>query len=161
VLRGKRGPVMRARWQLLVLIAALLACVSLAQTQQGHAVLGSVGLYETPASYTELAFSDPGHLPGALATPNASIKVSFTIHNVSGNSRSYQWSIILANSGKDQVATNGTALSPAQGQTEVTRSVKTYCVNSRLQVTVRLASPAESISFWMTCPLGTGKQAKK
>jgi len=152
---------MRVRWQLLVLVAALLACAGLAQTQPGHAVLSSVGLYETPANYTELAFSDPGHLPGILKNPNDSIKVSFTIHNVSGDSRSYKWSIVLANSGKDQVAANGTALSSAQGQTAVTRSVKTYCVNSRLQVTVRLTNPVESISFWMTCPLAAGKQAKK
>ena len=152
---------MRVRWQLPVLAAALLACVGMAQTQQGHAALHSVGLYETPANYTELAFSDPGHLPEALTKPSGNINVSFTIHNVSGDSHSYQWTIILANSGKDKVPANGTVLSPAQGQTEVTRSVKTYCVNSRLQVTVRLNSPAESISFWMTCPLAAAKQAKK
>ena len=75
----------------------------MAQTQQGHAALHSVGLYETPANYTELAFSDPGHLPEALTKPSGNINVSFTIHNVSGDSHSYQWTIILANSGKDKV----------------------------------------------------------
>lgn len=152
---------MRARWQVLVLVATVLVCLGLAQTQQGHAVLRDVGLYEAPATYTELAFSDPGHLPGALPKPTSGIKVSFTIHNVSVDSRSYQWSIVLAHSGKSQVAANGTAASPAQGQTEVTRSVTASCVGVRLQVTVRLTSPAESISFWMTCAPTAGKQAKQ
>jgi hypothetical protein len=151
----------RARWQLLALVAAVLVCLGLAQTQPGHAALADVGLYETPATYTELAFSDPGHLPGALPKPTSSIAVSFTIHNVSGDSRSYQWSILLALSGKSHVAASGTVLSPAQGQTAVTRSVTASCVGVRLQVTVRLASPAESISFWMTCAPTAGKQGKQ
>jgi hypothetical protein len=152
---------MRARWQLLVLVAAVLAFAGLAQTQQGHVVLGDVGLYETPTTYTELAFSNPGQLPGALAKPNGSVKVSFTIHNVSGDSHSYQWSIVLAHSGKSQVTANGSVLSPAQGQSEVTRSVNASCVGGRLHVIVGLASPAVSISFWMTCPPAPKKQAKK
>jgi len=152
---------MRPRWQLLVLVATVLVCLGAAQTQQGHAALRDVGLYETPATYTELAFSDPGHLPAALPKPTSSIAVSFTIHNVSGDSRSYQWSIVLALPGKTQVAAHGTALSPAQGQTEVTRSVTASCVGVRLQVTVRLTTPAESISFWTTCAPTAGKQGKK
>jgi hypothetical protein len=143
---------MKARWHLLLLVAALVTCVGLAQTQQGHSVLRDVGLYETPATYTELAFSAPGNLPETLSKPNGNIEVSFSIHNVSGSLRSYQWSIVLVHAGKSQVKASGTLLSPGQGQAEVTRSVAAACAGGRLQVTVRLASPAESISFWVTCP---------
>jgi hypothetical protein len=152
---------MKARWQVLVLVAAVLICAALAQTQQGHVLLRNVGLSETPATYTELAFSEPGNLPRALTKPAENIKVSFSIHNVSGDPRSYQWSIILVHAGKSQVKANGSLLSPAQGQTEVTRSVQAACVGGRLQVVVRLISPSESINFWMTClPAAATKQGK-
>lgn len=143
---------MKAHWQLLLLVAALVTCVGLAQTQQGHSVLRDVGLYETPATYTELAFSAPGNLPGTLSKPNSSIEVSFSIHNVSSSLHSYQWSIVLVHAGKSQVKANGTLRSPGQGQAKVTKSVVAACAGGRLQVIVRLASPAESISFWVTCP---------
>jgi hypothetical protein len=143
---------MKAPWQLLALGATLLICLGLAQTQQGHVVLRDVGLYETPATYTELAFSQPGDLPETLTKPNSDIKVSFSIHNVSTDLRSYQWSIVLVSAGKSHVQATGTVLSPAQSQTLVSRSVGTTCAGSRLQVVVRLASPAQSISFWMNCP---------
>jgi hypothetical protein len=152
---------MRVRWQWLLLAAVVLTCVGVAQTHQGHAALRDVGLYEAPATYTELAFSEPGKLPGALTKPNANINVSFTIHNVSSQSRSYQWSILLLEAGKSQVKATGAVSAPAQGQSEVTKSVGAACAGGRLQVTVRLASPAESISFWMTCPPAAKKQAKQ
>ena len=152
---------MKGRWPLIFLVAAVLACVSLAQTQQGHVLLRNVGLYETPAAYTELTFSDPGALPSALEKPSSSVKVSFGIHNVSDASRSYQWSIAFAHAGKNQVKASGVAVTAAQGRTGVTRSLVAACVGGRLQVVVRLASPAESISFWMTCPPAAAKKQAK
>jgi hypothetical protein len=140
----------------------LLACLGLAQTQQGHAVLRDLGLYETPATYTELTFSAPGSLPGKLAKPSTGVTVAFGIHNVSGAARSYQWSILVVRAGKSQVKSTGTVLTPAQGRTAVSRSVVTMCTAGQVQVVVQLASPAESISFWMTCPQApTKKQVSK
>ena len=152
---------MKGRWRLLLPVIAVLVCAGLAQTQQGHVLLRNVGLYETPAIYTELAFSEPRNLPGALTKPNENVNVSFSIHNVSGDPRSYQWSIVLVHASKSQVKANGSLLSPAQGQTEVTRPVEAACVGGRLQVVVRLISPAESISFWMTCPPVAAKKQGK
>jgi hypothetical protein len=124
----------------------------LAQTGSGHTLLRAAGLYEEPASYTELAFSTPGDLPSALAKPSASVKVSFGIHNVSDSPRSYDWSIALVHSGVSQVKASGAASTSAQGRTAVTKSVTAACSSGRVQVVVRLASPAQSISFWLTCP---------
>jgi hypothetical protein len=153
---------MRGRWPLLSVVAAVLICAGLAQTQTGHVLLRDTGLYDTPAVYTELSFSDPGALPSALEKPIGNVKVSFGIHNVSYASRSYQWSILFVHAGRSRVKASGAAQTPAQGRTEVTRSVVAACVGGRLQVVVRLASPAQSISFWMTCPrAAAGKKAKR
>ena len=143
---------MSSRWYLILLGVMALVCVSLAQTAQGHRLLGDAGIYEEPAVYTELAFIAPGALPNTLPTPTASVKVSFGIQNVSGNPRSYDWSIVLVHSGVSKIRASGTVLTAAQGQASVTRSVVPACTGGRVQIVVRLASPAQSISFWMTCP---------
>jgi hypothetical protein len=152
---------MKGRWSLLSVFAAVLICVGLAQTQPGHALLRDTGLYETPAVYTELTFNEPGALPSALERPNGTVKVSFGIHNVSYAARSYQWSIHLVHAGKNRVVASGAAQTPAQGRTGVTRSVAAACVGGRFQVVVRLASPAESISFWVTCPPAAARKRAK
>jgi hypothetical protein len=152
---------MRSRWQLLLLVAAVLVCAALAQTQPGHTLLRDTGLYETPAAYTELTFSAPGNLPSAAAKPNASISVAFGIHNVSGDSRDYRWSIMLVHSGKSRVKASGTVLTPAQGRTEVTKSVAADCTSGRVQVVVQLADTPDSISFWVICPSATVKKQVK
>ncbi len=149
---------MKGRWQLLLLVAAVLACVSLAQTQQGHVLLRDAGLYETPAAYTELMVSDPRALPSSLKKPAGNVKVSFDIHNVSDTPRSYQWSIAFVHAAKTQVKASGSAVTSAQGRTQITRTLIAACAGGRLQVVVRLASPAESVSFWMTCPSAAPKK---
>lgn len=137
----------------LVLLGALIAlCAGLAQTSQGHVLLSHVGLYEQPASYTGLAFITPGDLPSALPSPNSPVNVSFSIHNASGSAHAYQWSVVLKKASQSRVKASGTAIAPAQGRATITRSVVMACVGGRIQVLVRLASPAESIDFWMTCP---------
>ena len=143
---------MKGRLYLLSIVAALLVCVGLAQTQQGHTLLRNVGLYEPPAVYTELTFSNPGSLPSALSKPNENVKVSFSIHNISDVSRTYQWSIVFMHSGKSQPKASGAVVTPAQGRTGITKSLAAACTGGRLQVLVQLASPAESVGFWVTCP---------
>ncbi|MGD0701323.1 MAG: hypothetical protein ABSA02_15740 [Trebonia sp.] len=152
---------MKGRWPLLSVVAAVLICTGLAQTQRGHVLLRDTGLYETPAVYTELAFNDPGALPSALEKTNGTVKVSFGIHNVSYAARSYQWSIQMVHDGKNRVEAGGAAQTPAHGRTGVTRSVAAACVGGRLQVVVRLARPAESISFWVTCPPAAARKRAK
>ena len=149
---------MKGRWHLFLLAAIVLTVVGMAQTQQGHAVLADIGLYKTPAPYTELAFSEPGALPSALAKPSGTVNVSFSIHNVSDDPRSYQWSVVLVHAGESKVKASGSVLTPAQGRTVVTRSLAATCTGSPLQVVARLASPAQSISFWMTCPAAAAKR---
>jgi hypothetical protein len=88
-----------------------------------------------------------------VAKAKSAVDLSFGIHNVSGASRSYQWSVVLAASGKSRVAAAGTAAVPGQGRVTIARPVAVTCSGTRLQVQVRLASPAESVHFWITCPV--------
>jgi hypothetical protein len=145
---------MRGRWGLLSLVVLVAICAGLAQTSKGHALLGDAGLYKVPASYTELAFTDSGDLPDA-PTAKGQVPVSFSVHNVSGSSSAYRWSIAVTREGKSQVKATGTIGVPAQGRATVAKSVTVACGTApSLQVAVRLASPAESIDFLVTCPAG-------
>lgn len=148
---------MKSRWYLLVIAVIAVVCVGLAQTAQGHSLLGAAGIYEEPATYAELAFNAPGALPNTLPTPGASVVVSFGIHNVSGDPRSYNWSIVLVRSGVSKVKASGAVRTAAQGRVSVTRSVAPDCTGGQVHVVVRLADPAQSISFWMTCPSAPAK----
>lgn len=159
---------MRGRWSLLLLVALVVICAGLAQTSRGHALLGDAGLYKVPASYTELAFTDSGALPDTLTSAKGvegqakgQIPVSFSVHNVSGSSRAYQWSITVTG-GKSQVKAAGTVGVPAQGKATVTKSVTVACgTGPSLRVAVRLASPAESIDFLVSCPGSTSAAKAK
>ena len=143
---------MRGWWSVLLLVVVVMLSAGLAQTKQGHVLLQDAGLYEAPTTYTELAFTRPGNLPSQLSSSNAPIGVSFTIHNVSGAARTYRWSIALVRAGQGHVKAAGVITEAAQGRSTVARTVLMTCVGGRLQVVVRLASPAESINFWATCP---------
>jgi hypothetical protein len=146
---------MRGRWSLLALVALVVICAGAAQTSQGHALLRDAGLYKVPATYTELAFTNSDGLPDA-PTAKGQVPVSFSVHNVSGSSSAYQWSIAVTREGKSQVKATGTLGVPAQSTATVTKTVTAACGTApNLQVVIRLASPAESIDFWVTCPAGT------
>jgi hypothetical protein len=136
---------------LLLIVLGVLG-VGLAQTSRGHAVLGDMGLYETPPSYTELAFTNAGSLRNSLGSENGLIGVEFGIHNVSGRSRAYHWSIVAVQRGVSAVKAAGAVTVHSQGRATVSRNVALRCAAGREQVVVRLASPAESIDLWLTCP---------
>lgn len=150
---------MRGRWSLLALVALIVICAGLAQTGQGHALLSDVGLYEQPAAYTELAFTDPGLLPNTQIQAKEPVPVSFSVHNVGASSQTYQWSITVTHDGKTQEKAKGTVGVPSQGKVTVAKSVAACGTGSTAQVVVHLASPAESISFWVLCPASTAATA--
>jgi hypothetical protein len=135
----------------LVLLALVVVSAGLAQTSPGHDLLRYVGLSQAPASYTELAFTNPRALPSQLESERASVTVSFGIHNVSDSSRTYRWLIDLVGSGRSQTKAAGVVSTPAQGRVTIDRTVAVSCTGGRLQVIARLASPAQSIDFWLVC----------
>ena len=83
----------------------------------------------------------------------APITVSFSIHNVSGSAKSYQWSAVALNGGANEGSLSGNATVASQARASFIENIQATCPSGRDQVVVRLASPAESISFWVTCPV--------
>lgn len=140
---------------------ALVACVAvaagLAQTPPGHAVLRGAGLFQPPASYTELAFTRPQSLPAQLLSAEALFDVGFSIHNVSQAARSYRWSIVTLHGGQARTAAAGSATVAAGKRGVVNRQVLASCVGGTLRVQVRLASPREAIDFVTTCVPRNGR----
>jgi hypothetical protein len=143
---------LKGRWSALLLVILVVLCAGLAQTNPGHSVLADMGLYEAAPSYAELAFTDAGSLQNFVTAERASVSLSFGIHNVSGATRTYQWSILAVHEGTSKRAASGDVIVPAQGRATVAKSVRVTCPAGRDQMVVRLASPAESINFWVACP---------
>jgi hypothetical protein len=133
------------------IVAVAGLALALAQTSPGHALLRKAGLYEEPASYTALAFTDPGSLPSRLSPVPSRVSVSFGISNSSGDPHAYQWSVLLHRAGQVKHLAAGEAEVPAGQSTTVTPTVTAACSTGQAQFTVQLAAPAESIAFWLTC----------
>jgi hypothetical protein len=144
-LRPARGLITAA----VVTVAGL--ALALAQTSPGHALLRKAGLYGGPASYTSLAFSNPGSLPSRLFAVPSRVSVSFGISNSSADPYSYQWSVLLHRAGQVKRLAAGEVEVPAGASTIVAPTVTAACSRGQAQVSVQLAAPAESIAFWLTC----------
>lgn len=143
-------------WGLAGLTAAAVTAAGVAQTPAGHSALASAGLFNEPASYTSLAFAAPQSLPEQLQARHANLDASFRIHNSSGGSRSYQWSITVLRHGRARrVASGAVRVEPGSAAT-VARQVAISCAGGQLRVAVNLSRPAESIDFWTACAPGKG-----
>lgn len=140
-------------WTSLIASAAVLAVVGLAQTPVGRAALRGAGLDQAPTAYTALSFTRPQSLPAQLPDQHLTLRVAFTIRNVSGGTRGYRWSLTAAQAGRPvgRGATGTTSLAP--GATAIlSPALPLTCTRGQLRVTVRLASPAETIDFLTRCP---------
>jgi hypothetical protein len=136
---------------LLTLFGVLALLVGLAQTPPGHSVLRDTGLVGSPSSYTSLYFSDPGGLPSTVPSGHVALPVSFSVHNASSSSSSYQWTIQVVHGGRLTRAATGTLTVPPGGTTPENSQVAAFCQSGELLVVVRLAAPAQSIDFRAAC----------
>jgi len=143
-----------------MLVILVLLCAGAAQTSPGHSVLVGLGLTQTPPSYTELAFTNPGSMQESIASLQAPVTVSFGVHNVSVSSRAYQWSIVALHNGANVGSESGSLTVAAQGRASLIENVQVTCPSGRLQVVLKLASPAESLNFWVACPTGAAPAKK-
>jgi hypothetical protein len=139
-------------WGLVTLAAIAAVAATVAQSAVGHEVLRRVGLLERPAAYTSLGFQNPRFLVEKLASKRANVGISFVIHNAGSDSRKYQWSVLLVEKGHARRVAVGDARVIPGHSVAVTRSEEISCVGGRVQVVVRLASPAEVIDSWIACP---------
>jgi len=149
----------RTRIPLIIVPAVLVAAAALAQTPAGHSVLREAGLEQSPPSYAALSFAQPQSLPTRLAAPDTTVRVPFTIGNHSADTRQYQWSLSATSTGNQ----GGPAARPVTGSATVAPgatatmnpALRLSCAGGQVRVTVRLASPAESIDFLAGCPAAT------
>jgi len=133
------------------LVAAAGLALALAQTSPGHAVARKAGLYEEPASYTSLAFTNSQSLPAQLSPVPSRVSVSFGISNSSADPHSYHWSVLLHRAGQVKHLAAGEVEVPAGESITVAPIVTAACSAGQVQVSVQLAAPAESIAFWLAC----------
>jgi hypothetical protein len=138
-----------------MLVILVLLCAGVAQTSPGHSVLTGLGLTATPPGYTELSFTNAGSLQESVASLQAPVTVSFGIHNVSGSQKDYQWSIVALHGRTNEGSLSGGVTVAAQGRAALIENVQVTCPSGRLEMVLRLASPAESLNFWVTCPTGS------
>ena len=126
-----------------------LVAIGLAQTAGGHSALRKLGLVSKPQRYTELYFAQPGNLPVRVA--HAPLQVGFVIHNAEGSARSYRWSATAEATGKTRTVGQGEAPVATGDTVSLDPALSIPCTGSKVLVTIRLAQPAESISFRTTC----------
>ena len=149
----------KTRILLIVAAAVLVAGAALAQTPAGHAVLREAGLEQAPPSYAALSFAQPQSLPTQLVPPHTTVRVPFTIQNHSPATRSYQWSLSAAETGPHggpaaRPVTGRTTLPPGATET-MNPALRLSCPRGQVRITVRLASPAESVYFLADCLAAT------
>lgn len=149
----------KTRILLIVASAVLVVGAALIQTPAGHAVLRATGLERATPSYAALSFAQPQSLPTRLAAPETTVRVPFTIQNHSSGTESYIWSLNATGAaGHDGQAarpvTGRTTLAPGAIAT-MNPALRLSCTGGQVRVSVRLASPAESIYFLAGCPAAT------
>ena len=142
---------------LVTVVAAAALAAGLAQTSAGHALLGRAGLYQEPASYTSLAFTDPRSLPARLAAAPTRVSVPFAVTNASDGPRRYHWSVALDRAGRSYRLAAGEVGVPAGDRATVAATVTASCATGPARLTVLLAAPAESIDFWLACSPRAGR----
>jgi hypothetical protein len=147
--RAGRHPARGLITAAVVAVAGL--ALALAQTSAGHALLRKAGLYEEPASYTSLAFTDPQSLPSRLSPVPTRVSVSFGISNSSADPRSYRWSVVLQRAGRVKRLAAGEVAVPAGESATVAPIVTASCSAGQARMSVQVAVPAESIAFWLAC----------
>jgi hypothetical protein len=142
----------RVRWRgVAILFAVIALAAGMGQTNLGHAILGKVGLFEEPTSYTSLAFLNPQSLPGRLSSRQATIGISFGIQNRDSTSHDYQWSVLLVQGLRTRhVAAGNVRLASGHGAA-IKRSARISCTQGQVRIVVRLARPAEFIDAWTVC----------
>jgi hypothetical protein len=84
---------LRARLPLLLVVAAVLLALGVAQSSFGSRALRTIGFSGPPQRYTELAFTEANALPARLPA-SGSFTLDVTLRNREGADRRYDWAVI-------------------------------------------------------------------
>ena len=138
-------------WSVVTLVVAVALVAGISQTSFGHTILERAGLIQTPRSSTSLAFLNPRSPPEQLSSKQATVGVSFVIHNAGDTSQNYQWSMLLRQGQFTYHVAEGSArIAPGQEES-ISRSAKVKCTRGRVRIIVNLMHPAEFIDAWLAC----------
>jgi hypothetical protein len=135
----------------MILIVGIVVLASVFQTSAGPALLRAAGLSQEPTGYTSLSFLHPQSPAEQLTPAHGNTVTSFAVHNATGSTRDYRWSVSLVRRGRTHQAHTGTVRLAPGRRAEITRSVAITCTRGVVRIVVSLESPAESIDTWITC----------
>lgn len=136
---------------LIALIGGVVVLAGIFQTNSGHVILHTAGVYQEPSGYTSLSFLKPQSLPEKLQSKRTNIAASFVIRNATNSARDYTWSISLIRLGRTVRVYTGTASLTPGSKAQITRSVAIKCSSGQIRMVASLEHPAESISALMAC----------
>jgi hypothetical protein len=136
---------------LLILIVGIVVLASVFQTSVGQAMLRAAGLSQERAGYTSLSFLRPQFPAEQLKSAHGKTVTSFAVHNATGSTHDYRWSVSLVGRGRTRQMHAGTVRLAPGRRAEITRSVAITCTRSVVRIVVSLESPPESIDTFTTC----------
>lgn len=114
-------------------------------------LLLSWDLLPKPEKITELYFTEPSKLPSTY-TPNQPVEVNFTVHNVTGETKTYHYDISA--SPENDAADISLSTQSFTLQSDETRAVKASVsppdLGARIKFNVVLIDLQQNISFWTT-----------
>jgi len=129
-----------------VLVVGGIALAYLAGTSFARAQLTALKLIPEPERYTELYFNHTASLP----TAGTSVTFSFSIHNVTGQTKVYPYEIMLIGpTGNDEVLESGATSTTAGQIADIPVTVHVPLGTANSQIAVELPQQAQSIDFWL------------
>jgi hypothetical protein len=151
----------RLQWLgVVVVVAAVLGAVVLAQTATGSSLLRKAGLTSKPERYTELSFLRPTLLPERFPHGQFVITAPFTLHNAEGAQHTYDWIVQEFDRGKVTRIKSGRSTAPAGEVFTVNPHLRVTCRHTgRVRIVVHIANPPQEIGWWGRC-LPPGRAAQ-
>jgi hypothetical protein len=141
-----------ARWRgLIILIVGIVLLASVFQTSVGHTMLRAAGLSQGPAGYTSVSFLHSQSPAEQITRAHGNTVTSFAVHNATGSTHDYRWSVSLVRRGRTRQVHAGTVRLAPGRRAEISRSVAITCTRGVVRIVVSLENPAESIDTWITC----------
>lgn len=136
-----------------VVITAVVAAPSVAQTAGVQHLLGSAGVVAAPASFTELQLVEQAHLYNTVE-PSGAVHFSFVATDVAPASvtKTYQWTASVGPAGKAKPVQHGSFTLAGGASTTVRVHARIADCSVRNQVTVTVKGPdvrEPALHYWV------------
>ena len=100
---------------MIIITGGVVVLASIFQTSVGHRMLRATGLSREPMGYTSLSFLYPQFRSEQLKTAHGNTVTSFVIHNGTGSTHDYRWSVSVVAPGRTRrVDTGSLRLAPGR-----------------------------------------------